>query len=150
MGKPGEESEARMAFERGQARHEQEIIHRLLKAGAKWTPALMHYSKTKLGWKEAGTGEATQVNRIQITLPGPMARGELLNALGQDRVLDFRKDRTVPLNPEIFDVMSASPAPDGKLGSKSLQFPPGRVSRTMAAHLKSQGQFNPSIHILDE
>src|SRR5207302_7861700 len=60
--------------------------------------ALMHYSKTKLGWKEAGTG--TQVHedrRIQMVLARPMEFGQMLHALGQKEVLDFRKDRSKPL-----------------------------------------------------
>jgi hypothetical protein len=112
MGKLDEETPARMAYERGAARHEQDIIARLLKAGAKWTPALIHYSKTKLGWREAGTGDPSRVeNRINITIPAPMGRGELLQALGQDRIADFRSQRAKRLDDMVDVTPKALPAP---------------------------------------
>jgi hypothetical protein len=58
----------------------------------------MFFSKAKLGWKDSGNDQAvTQDNRIQITLPDSMGFGEMLHGLGQKEIMDFRKDKTIPI-----------------------------------------------------
>jgi hypothetical protein len=99
MGKLDAETDARMAFERGQARFEQDIIGRLLKAGVRWTPALIHLTKTKLGWKEAGSGpQVLDDRRIQIVVPDTLSVGQLLRGLDQKEIIDARRDKSIPLN----------------------------------------------------
>lgn len=60
--------------------------------------AAMFYAKAKLGWKDSGNDAAIQQdNRIQITLPDAMGFGEMLHGLGQKEILDFRKDKSIPI-----------------------------------------------------
>lgn len=121
------ENEERLAWERGRADVEQRLLDVLTASalgelveedvldedgnptGEKQTVRVqsktggihaIFLAKSQHGWDEKGGGSNSTTNndnRIQITIPAPMERGELLKALGQDKIADFRKDKSTPL-----------------------------------------------------
>jgi hypothetical protein len=130
MGKGKDETALRIAFERGQAVHEQDIASRLLAAGVRFTPALMSYTKAKLGWREAEPIVSNNENRIQIVLPAPTTREEMFKRLNLTGPLDFRRDKSVP-HPMLKDVTpqpKALPAPSGEQPLPPIEAEPERDS----------------------
>lgn len=100
MGSGDAPTDVRLAFERGHVDHEANIEAMLLEHGKKWAPSLMYLSKSRLGWRETESvvDIRNEDNRkIQITMPKALGFGEMLSALGQKEVMDFRKDKSVPL-----------------------------------------------------
>ena len=94
LGRAEEETEARLAWERGRAAHEQDIIRQLLAHGKKNVVALIFYSKAKLHWKE-NEPDAGFTSNIQITLPDSMTKEQYYATLGIDGPIDTRKIKDV-------------------------------------------------------
>lgn len=155
-------SEVRLRWEAGHARHES-AYRKLLWRHAKRHPIpAIFYGKSVFSMKDSGMQvDIKEDRRIQLYLPKPMQMGEFFKNLGIEGPLDFRRDKTKP-HPMLKDVTpSAGPRglPAPASGSDPLAktdatsrpvYPPGRYSRSRAAHMKSQGAWNPAIHTIDE
>jgi hypothetical protein len=108
IGRAEEESPVRLAWERGRALHEQEVVRRMLEHGKKNVVGLIFYAKAKLGWKENEPPPAVQ-NNIMLTMPQPMTKEQYYKSLGLEGPVDSRvlhdvttKDETAhPGVPEI-------------------------------------------------
>jgi len=81
LGRADDEGPARLAWERGRAEHEQDVIRKLLAHGQKNVIALIFYSKAKLGFRENEIAAAVESN-IKIVLPRPMTEEEYYKTLG--------------------------------------------------------------------
>jgi hypothetical protein len=81
LGRAEEESPARLAWERGRALHEQEVVRMMLEHGKKNVVGLIFYAKAKLGWKENEPPPAVQ-NNIMLTLPKALSKEQYYASLG--------------------------------------------------------------------
>jgi hypothetical protein len=89
LGRAEDETESRLAYERGRAQHEQDIINRLLAHGIKNPISLIFYSKAKLAWRENEPAPMQQ-NNISLVLPQPMSREQYYKSLGIEGPVDTR------------------------------------------------------------
>lgn len=97
IGRTDDEGQPRLAWERGRAEHEQDVIRKLLAHGKKNVIALIFYSKAKLGFRENEAAPAVESN-IKIVLPRPMTEEQYYKTLGMngpDRANNI-KDITPP------------------------------------------------------
>ena len=81
LGRTDDDGQARLAWERGRAEHEQDVIRKLLAHGQKNVIALIFYSKAKLGFRENEPTPAVESN-IKIVLPRPMTEEQYYKTLG--------------------------------------------------------------------
>jgi hypothetical protein len=81
LGRSDDEGPARLAWERGRAEHEQDVIRKLLAHGHKNVIALIFYSKAKLGFRENEPAPTPESN-IKIVLPRALTREEYYKSLG--------------------------------------------------------------------
>lgn len=99
LGRGEDESPERLAWERGRAQHEQDIVRMLLDHGKQNVVGLIFYSKAKLGWKENEPPPAA-ANNILITLPGAMTSEQYYKLLGIEGPIDTRISRDVTPKPK--------------------------------------------------
>lgn len=85
------ENPTRLAYERGYADFENEIVQRLLTHGKTNPIPLIFLAKAKLGWKEGDQPPASVQNNVSIVLPKPMSQAEYFQTLGISAPLDYSK-----------------------------------------------------------
>lgn len=159
MGPADDANEIRLTWERGFAVYEDKITKWAEAHAAKNPTACMFLAKCKLEWIDTPRPPPSIEHKIQIVLPASQTRAEYFATLGIEAPLDFRSARAKAEHAELEEenrMMLALPAPGRVIDVTPVASEsdepeePRVVSRTMSAHLKSQGQWREGFDVIDE
>jgi hypothetical protein len=111
LGAKNGDNDIRLAWERGHAEFEHDIVKKLLKHGKHSFVPLIFLGKARLGWVETGQAAAAQIqNNVQLVLPKSRTREEYFAMLGIVDPQSLATPRTEPM--KLIGQQPALPAPE--------------------------------------